>query len=107
MRAISQVILEFFFFFFNLILFLNFIAYQAPPSMGFSRQECWNAGMDCHFLLQGILLDPGIKPGSLALQADALPSEPPGKPMDVEPTDNLLYMLSEATHLVGQTGLYI
>ena len=83
------------------------VAYQAPPSMGFSRQECWNAGMDCHFLLQGTLLDPGIKPGSLALQADALPSEPPGKPMDVEPTDNLLYMLSEAAHLVGQTGLYI
>ena len=28
------------------------VAYQAPPSMGFSRQECWNG--ECHFLLQGI-----------------------------------------------------
>ena len=26
------------------------------------------------------LPDPGIEPGSPALQADALPSEPPGKP---------------------------
>ena len=34
-----------------------------------------NIGVGCHFLLQRIL--PGIKPGSLALQADSLPSEPP------------------------------
>ena len=34
----------------------------------------------CHFLLQGNLPDPGIKPGSPTLQADALSSEPPGKP---------------------------
>lgn len=27
--------------------------------------------------------------------------------MDMEPTDYQLYMLSEATHLMGQTGLYI
>ena len=33
-----------------------------------------------HFLLQGGLHDPGIKPGSPTLQADFLPSEPPGKP---------------------------
>ena len=31
-------------------------------------------------LSPGDLPDPGIKPGSPALQADALPSEPPGKP---------------------------
>ena len=36
--------------------------------------------MGCHFLLQGILPNPGIQPGSPALQADSLPSEPPGKP---------------------------
>ena len=28
----------------------------------------------------GYLPDPGIKPGSPVLQADSLPSEPPGKP---------------------------
>ena len=33
----------------------------------------------CHFLLQGDLRNPGIKPGSPALQADASPSEPPRK----------------------------
>ena len=37
-----------------------------------------SAGVDCHFLLQGNLPDPGIEPGSPALQADALPPEPPG-----------------------------
>ena len=39
-----------------------------------------NTGVGCHFFLQGDLLDLGIKPGSLALQADSLPIEPPGKP---------------------------
>ena len=52
------------------------VAYQAPRSMGFSRQECWNGGLP--FPSSGDLPDPGIKPGSPALQADALPSEPPG-----------------------------
>ena len=53
------------------------VAYQAPPSMGFSRQECWSG---LPFPSPGGLPDPGIEPGSPALQADALPSEPPGKP---------------------------
>ena len=54
------------------------IAYQAPLSMGFSRQECWSG---LPFLSPGDLPDPGIEPGSPALQADALSSEPPGKPL--------------------------
>ena len=33
----------------------------------------------CHFLLQGGLPNPGIEPRSLALEADTLTSEPPGK----------------------------
>ena len=52
------------------------VTYQAPPSMGFSRQECWSG---LPFPSPGDLPDPGIEPGSPALQADALPSEPPGK----------------------------
>ena len=52
------------------------VAYQAPPSMGFSRQECWSG---LPFPSPGELPDPGIEPGSPTLQADALPSEPPGK----------------------------
>ena len=39
-----------------------------------------NTWVGCHFLLQGIFPgDPGTEPGSPALQADSLPSEPPGK----------------------------
>ena len=53
------------------------VAYQAP-SMGFSRQEYWSG---LAFPSPEGLPDPGIEPGSPALQADALPSEPPGKPI--------------------------
>ena len=52
------------------------VACQAPLSMKFSRQEYWN-GFPLPF--PGDLPDPGIKPGSPALQADSLLSEPPGK----------------------------
>ena len=38
-----------------------------------------NTGVGCYFLLQRILPDPGIEPGSPALQADSLPCEPLGK----------------------------
>ena len=47
-------------------------AYQVPPSKGFSRQEYWRG---LPFPSPGDLPDPGIEPGSLALQADALPSK--------------------------------
>ena len=53
------------------------IACQAPLSMGFPRQEYWSGLL---FLFPADLPNPGIKPGSLALQADSLPSEPPWKP---------------------------
>ena len=49
---------------------------QAPLSMGFFRQEYWS-GLPCP--PPGDLPDPGIKPGSPALQSDSLPSKPPGK----------------------------
>ena len=52
------------------------IAHQTPPSMEFSRQEYWSG---LPFPSPGDLPDPGIEPGSPAMQADALPSEPPGK----------------------------
>ena len=53
------------------------VAYQAPPSMGFGKQEYWSG---LPFPSLGDLPDPGIKPGFPAFQADALTSEPPGKP---------------------------
>ena len=50
------------------------VAHQALLSMGFSRQEYWSG---LPFPSSGDLPDPGIKPRSPALQADALTSEPP------------------------------
>ena len=49
--------------------------------MGFSRQEYWSG---LPLPSPGDLPDPGIEPRSPALQADALPSEPPGKPKPVK-----------------------
>ena len=46
------------------------VAYQAPPSMGFFRQECWSG---LPFPSLGDFPDPGIEP---SLRADASPWEP-------------------------------
>ena len=54
------------------------VAYQASPSMGFSRQEYWSG---LPFPSPGDLPNLGIEPGSPSLEADALTSEPPGKPL--------------------------
>ena len=48
------------------------IAYQAPLSLGFSRQEYWSR---LPFPSPGDLPNPGIEPGSPALKADSLPTE--------------------------------
>ena len=75
-------------------------AFQAPPSMGFSRQEYWsgvplpsphglysprnspgqNTGVGSLIPSLGDLPNPGIKPRSPALQVDSLTAEPQGKP---------------------------
>ena len=49
------------------------VAHQAPQSMEFSRQAYWSG---LPFPSAGDLPNPGIESGSLALQTDALPSEP-------------------------------
>ena len=67
MKSLSRV---------RLFVALWTVAYQASPSMGFSRQEYWSG---LPFPSPGDLPDPGIKPGSPALEADALTFEPPGK----------------------------
>ena len=54
-------------------------ARQAPLSMGFSRQEYWSG---LPFPSPGDLPNSGIKLGSPALQADALPTERQGKLCD-------------------------
>ena len=53
------------------------VAYQAPPSMGFSRHECWSG---LPFPSPGDLPNPGIEPESPTLQADTLTSEHQGRP---------------------------
>ena len=52
------------------------MAQQAPPSMGFPRQEYWSG---LPFPSPGDLPNPGTEPGSPAFWADSLLSEPPGK----------------------------
>ena len=52
------------------------VACQVPLPVGFSKQEYWSG---LPFPSQEDLPDPGIEAGSLALQADSLPSELPGK----------------------------
>ena len=49
------------------------VAHKAPLPMGFFRQEYWSG---LPFPSPGDLPNPGMEPGSPALQADALPSEP-------------------------------
>ena len=54
------------------------VAYQTLAFMGFSRKEYWSG---LSFPSPGDLPDRGIEPGCPAFQADALTSEPPGKPI--------------------------
>ena len=53
------------------------IAYQAYPSMGFSRQEYWSG---LPFPFPGDFPDPGVEPMSPALAGGFFTAEPPGKP---------------------------
>ena len=52
------------------------VAYQAPPSVGFSRQEYWSG---LPFPSPGDLPNSGIEPRPPTLQADSLPTESQGK----------------------------
>ena len=72
------------------------VAYQAPLSMGFSRQEYWSG---LPFPSPGDLPNPGIEPRSPSLWADALTSEPPGKPLlsIIWPSNSIPRSLSERT----------
>ena len=63
------------------------IAHQAPLSLGFPRQEYWSG---LPFPSPGDLPDPRIEPGSPALQADSVPSKPPGKPLGFSARDSKL-----------------
>ena len=55
------------------------VAHQAPLSMGFSRQEYWSG---LPFPSPEDLPDPGIEPGSPALQANSLSYELQGNSLN-------------------------
>ena len=60
------------------------VARQISLSLGFSRQEYWSG---LPLPSRGDLPNPGSEHRSLALQADSLPSEPPGKPLIMTEAD--------------------
>ena len=73
--------------------------------MELSRQQYWNG---LPFPSPGDLPNPGVEPGSPALQADALPSEPPGKPYQEPGTRSNIFLIlthhrphCRAWHMVG------
>ena len=70
------------------------IAYQALPSMEFSSQEYWSV---LPFSSPGDLPNPGIEPKSPTLQADVLPSEPPGKPIYIHTYTQIKVEMSAQT----------
>ena len=63
------------------------VACQAPPCMGSPKQEYWSG---LPFPSPGDLPDPGIEPETPELQSDALPSEPPGKPVPIAQPERIL-----------------
>ena len=70
-------------------------AHQALLSLGFSRQEYWSG---LPFPPLGNLSNPGIGPGSSALQTDSLPAEPQGKPLYIymHHTYTYIFILAKA-----------
>ena len=63
---------------------------RTPLSMEFSRQEYWTG---LPFPSPGDVLDPGFEPRSLALQADSLPTELPGKSNPSRLSSNLNHFI--------------
>ena len=80
------------------------IAHQAPPSMEFSRQEYWSG---LPFPSPGDLLNPGIKPWSHALWADALPSEPPWNQAFTSQKDSKLNIRDDMQVMYLISGSYV
>jgi len=61
--------------------------------MGFSRQQYWSG---LPFPSPGDLPDLGVNPGSPALQADSLSSEPLGRPFPISNLSNISSLTSHA-----------
>ena len=76
------------------------VAHQACPSVGFSRQESWS-GLPSP--PPGDLPNPGIEPRTLALQADSLLSEPPGKPIPPSSLPTIFHLVAWMEKLIFVT----
>ena len=83
---------------------------RVPCSWGYFKQEYWS-WLPCP--PPGDLPYPGIKPRSPALQADSLPSKPPGKPKNIRvsslsllqgnfPTQELIWGLLHCRRILNQ-----
>ena len=76
------------------------VACRTPPSMGFSRQGYWSR---VPLPSPGDLPNSGIELGLPALQADSLLSEPPRKPVKVQPPITLRCNSSAVTTISGHS----
>ena len=77
----------------------------SPPGFsvhGFSRQEYWSG---FPFPSPRKLPNPGIEPGSPALQADSLSSELPGKPHIIYSVDSMWSVVNNQSSLAEQSGI--
>ena len=72
--------------------------------MRFSRQEYWSG---LPFPSPGDLSDPGIEPKFPSLQADALPSEPPGKPIQYCRFSLVIYFIHSSIYIYVYPNLPI
>ena len=80
------------------------VAHQAPPSMGFSRQQ-YGSGLP--FPSSRDLPNPGIEPKSPVLQADSLPAEAPGNEDQTGNTGGLFNASSEMQCRSGPPHLFV
>ena len=76
----NQILNEALFLFCFVLFFVCLFVFSCPILCNpkFSRQEYWSG---LPFPSLGDLPKPGVEPEFPALQADSLPSEPPGKPL--------------------------
>ena len=77
------------------------VAHQAPLSMGFFRWEYWNG---LPFPSPRDIPDQGIKPGSPALQADSLCTEPWGNSYSIISKRQRwnLFLVSKSNHFLSR-----
>ena len=80
------------------------VAHQPPLSIGFPGQEYWRG---LPFPSPGDLPNLGVEPGSPTLQADSLPTEPPGKPLvRINWLKHQVSPVSSRPIVEGRLGLY-